>query len=143
MTPPFLRVELFDPGEYCADGLRRRESPVVTVPWSRISRVAWGYELSPYAIADWDFWAFQTEDPSVTYWIYVEPNSPISDEIHRRFEVGDAPAMGEWADRDMSIRACVVWPPAELGRPLYQTVKRHWWSWSGKLVYASVDPPTV
>jgi hypothetical protein len=79
----WVRVHVFDEGEYCADGLKARGSAEVSVPWSAIRRVAWGYQIHPMVIADWQFWAFQTTDPEATYWIYVRPNSPISTEIER------------------------------------------------------------
>jgi hypothetical protein len=134
---PWVRVQVFDEGEYCAEGLKQRGSADVSVPWSAMRRVAWGYQIHPIYIADWDFWAFQTSEPGVTYWIYVRPSSPISTEIERRFAVGKIPPMRDWADREMNTRAFVVWPPADRGRPMYLPVKRHPWSWRTKLAYST------
>ena len=46
--------------------------------------------------------------------------------------------MKDWLDSEMCVRAYTVWPAERFGSPMYDTVKRHRWSWSGKLVYAGV-----
>jgi hypothetical protein len=134
---PWVRVHVFDEGEYCADGLKHRETSQITVPWSAIKRVAWGYQLHPLYVADGDFWAVQTAEPDVTYWIYVQPNSPISAELDRRFAPGEVPPMKDWADSERDTRTFVVWPPSDRGRPMYVPVKRHWWSWRTRLAYSN------
>jgi hypothetical protein len=101
--------------------------------------VALGYETHSVAIEDWDFWAFQTDDPLVTYWVHVDGNGPFSEEVFRRFDVGKVPPMARWADRDFRIRAYVVWPAPDVGEPMYITVKRRWWSWSGRLAYSKTS----
>lgn len=111
------------------------------VRWTDVVRVAIGYEIHSIAIADWDFWAFQTAEPDVTYWIYTDLASPFSAEVRRRFRVADAPPMKDWVDQDFCIRAYVVWPSEDVGGPLYLTVKRHWWSWKGRLSYAMAAIP--
>src|SRR6185436_17614268 len=99
------------------------------VPWSSVVHVAVGYEIHSIAIADWDFWAFQTIEPGVTYWVYADLwASGFSKEVRRRFTVAEIPPMKEWMDQDFCIRAYVVWPSEDAGQALYATVKRHWWS---------------
>jgi len=109
----------------------------LVVPWSSVVRVAVGYEIHSIAIADWDFWAFQTIEPGVTYWVYADLwASGFSKEVRRRFTVAEIPPMKEWMDQDFCIRAYVVWPSEDAGQALYATVKRHWWSWHQRLAYA-------
>jgi hypothetical protein len=134
---PWVRIVLLDAEQWSGEGLCRRGDSSVVLPWSRVLRVAVGYEIHPIAIADWEFWAFQTEEPDVTYWAYAEPNSPFSDEVRRRFGIGDAPPMADWDDREFCVRAYVLWPEQDAGGPMYVTVKRHWWSWTAKLAYAN------
>jgi hypothetical protein len=139
---PWVRVVTL-PGTFTAEGFGRTEGNGVVVPWSSVLGVALGYEIHPTAIADWDFWAFQGPDPSVTYWVYEEGAFAFSEEVRRRFSIGEIPAMKEWADREYCIRARVVWPAADVGEPMYVTVKRHWWSWHGRLSYAKVPGHTA
>ena len=106
------------------------------VPWSSVVRVALGYEIHPIAIADWDFWAFQTTEKGIGFWVYADLcASSFSIEVRRRFAVAKIPPMTEWADKEFGIRAYVVWPFEEVGQALYVTVKRHWWSWRQRLAY--------
>lgn len=102
----------------------------VLVRWASVIRVAIGYEIHPVAIADWDFWAFQTAAPDMTYWVYTDLASPFSALVRRRFGGADVPAMKEWVDRELCVRTYVVWPSDDIGDPLYAPVKRHWWSWN-------------
>jgi len=136
---PWVRVKTFHQEEYCEHGLRPLGAEAISVPWSKIKRVALGYEIHSIAIEDWDFWAFQTDDPLVTYWVYVDWNSPFSLEVRRRFDVGNVPPMSQWVDQAFNIRAYVVWPAPDFGEPMYVTVKRRWWSWRGALAYSKTS----
>ena len=109
------------------------------VAWDRIRRVAAGYEIHSIVIVDWHFWAFQTDDPAITYWVDTDFRDRFSEEVHHRFGDPRIPDIGEWCDSEYCIRSYVIWPPEELGQPMYIPVKRHWWSWSGKLAYGRTD----
>lgn len=131
---PWVRVEQLDKTLTESAGLWRRGNDPIFVGWDEVIRVAVVYEIHPIAIADWDYWAFQTDDLRVTYWVDI--GRDMDAEVRRRFPHTDPPPMGEWADREFDIRAYVVWPPQDVGKPLYSTVKRHWWSWKAALAYA-------
>src|SRR5713101_7184239 len=69
-----------------------RES--TNVRWDQIVRVALCYEIDPVAVADWDYWAFQTEDPNLLIWVRindVEQSKQFSREVERRFGKIDIP----------------------------------------------------
>ena len=135
---PWVRVTTLQDTGISYDEVGFRTEGGVVIPWSSIVRVALGYEIHPIAIADWDFWAFQTIEPVMTYWVYAHSwESGFSKEVCRRFAIPDIPPMNEWMDRDFGVRAYVVWPFEDAGQALYITVKRHWWSWRGRLAYKS------
>ena len=135
----WVHVVTLPPDDFTAEGFGRgSDDGSVGVLWSSIVRVAMGYEIHPVAVADWDFWAFQTIDPQISYWVYCDLASAFSEEVRRRFAVGEVPAMQRWSDSKFCIRAYVVWPAEETGEPMYLTVKPHWWSWRGRLTYAKV-----
>jgi hypothetical protein len=137
---PWVRVERYAPVEFNDVGFWSQKSAQDIVRWSDIIRVAWGYEIHPIVIADWDFWAFQTVDPTITFWVPTTSDAPFAAEVRRKYAVLEIPPMMYWADRDYCVRAYVVWPTADIGEPMYVTVKRHWWSLSGKLAYAKRTP---
>ena len=138
---PWVRVVALPESTITNEGFGVAEDGGCLVRWSSVVRVAIGYEIHPIAIADWDFWAFQTAAPDVTYWIYTDLASPFSADIRRRFDIGTVPPMKDWEDRDFCVCACVVWPSRDAGHPLYLTVKRHWWSWNGRLSFAAAPGP--
>ena len=134
---PWIRVIALHDSGVAFDEVGFRTEGGLAVPWASVLRIAVGYEIHPIAIADWDFWAFQTTEHAKTYWVHADPwANGFSNEVRRRFTVADIPPMKEWIDEDFCIRAYVVWPFEDLGQALYVTVKRHWWSWSQRLAYA-------
>ena len=115
------------------------DDPETLVRWDSITRVALGYEIHSWGPVDWDFWAFQTREPETTYWVYVNniaESDPFNRAVYERFGSPRVPPMKDWADRELCVRAYVVWPEVDMGEPMYITVKRHWWSFSGRLAYA-------
>ena len=108
------------------------------VLWRRVVRVAVGYEIHPIAIVDWDFIAFQGSGREITYWVYTDFTDAFCAEVRRRFGWPEIPAMEDWADSRFCIRAYTIWPAEEIGRPMYKTVKRHWWSWRARLAYTDM-----
>jgi hypothetical protein len=57
-------------------------------------------------------------------------------EILVRYDIPkDIPFDTEWEDSKMCIRTYTVWPKNVMGKPLYLTKKRHWWSFSGTLAF--------
>jgi hypothetical protein len=121
--------------EFDEQGFWARGNQSSMISWEEIIRVAEGYRIHPYAIADWDFWAFQTHDPSFTVWVYSEVNPSFGREIKKLFGDVDSLPRVEWADREFNVRALVFWPRNEYGQPLYKTVKRRWWSWRSAIAY--------
>ena len=132
---PWVTIEACDEGDFDDTGIGKKEQSGYWLQWSDVVRVACAYEIHPVAIADWDFWAFQTRNPAVTYWLYSSMWPAMEHEVRRRYLSCDVPPMASWADREFCVRAYVVWPPSDTGGPLYDTVKRHIWSFSGRLAY--------
>jgi hypothetical protein len=99
----WVKIQMLDP-EIWPDGFGNKGSSP-SVLWSSITRVAVGYEIHSFAIADWDFWAFQTTDPSVTYWASTNFNDEFSAEVRHRFGIADVPPMKDWVDSEFCIRA--------------------------------------
>lgn len=134
---PWVRIITMRDSSVTYDEVGFSTEEGLVVPWSSVVRVALGYEIHPIAIADWDFWAFQTTAQGMGFWVYADVwESGFSIEVRRRFAVPDIPPMEEWVDKELCIRAYVVWPFEEVGQGLYVTVKRHWWSWRQRLAYA-------
>jgi hypothetical protein len=132
---PWITVLEYGAVEFDEQGFWVRGNQNSIIKWEEIIRVADGYRIHPYALADWDFVAFQTHDPSFTAWVNTEFNPAFNREIKKRFgDVNFMPRV-EWADREFNVRALVFWPPNEYGQPLYKTVKRHWWSWRSAIAY--------
>jgi hypothetical protein len=119
-----------------------RVDGVADVGWSDVVGIARGYKTHPIAIAHWDFWAFRTREAKRGYWIRTGNlwTTAFSRAVRRRFPVAEAPPMKHWQDRDFLIRAYVVWPYENLGKPLYVPVKRRWWSWRNHLAYIDDAP---
>jgi len=133
--PAWVRVVQVTDDSFSDDGLALKAGEML-LPWSAVRRVALGYEIHAVALADWDFWAFQGEDPRLTYWVDSAWNSSFSSRIRKRFEVAEVPPMKDWHGAKFCIRTYVVWPKQDVGRPLYLTIKKHWWSWRGRLAYS-------
>jgi hypothetical protein len=113
------------------------------VYWHSVLRVAIGYEIHPIVIVDWDFIAFQSEEENVTYWVHAVPGDAFTSEVRRRYGAPDIPPMKDGEDEGFCIRACTIWPPAEIGRPMFKSVKRHWWSWRAYLAYTEFGNQAV
>jgi len=132
---PWLDIAEYHKVSFDAGGFQYPGEDLSKVRWDDVKRLAIGYEIHSVAISDWDFWAVQGSDPNVTYWIYTTTVDPFSDEIRRRFGDPNVPPMDKWADRKFLIRAYTIWPEEEIGLPMYNRVKRHWWSWTAGLAY--------
>ena len=119
-----------------------RVEGVAGVSWSAVVRVAFGYEIHPVAIADWDFWAFRTTDDTRGYWVQTKDlwTTAFSQAVRNRFAITDAPPMRDWQDRNFRIRAYVVWPAANVGEALYVPIRRRRWSWRNRLAYPATPP---
>mgnify|MGYP006989118992 CR=1 FL=1 len=133
---PLVRVASISDVSFDDSGFWSTTDRETTIEWRNVIKVAWGYEIHPIAIADWDFWAFQTPDPEITYWVYTDFSSPFSSHVITRFRIVSPPPMNQWNDDDRSIRTYVVWPEESIAQSMYTNVKEHWWSWSRKLAYS-------
>lgn len=123
----FDETSFYVPGE---------ESPKIS--WQQIVRVAVCYEIHPVAVADWDYWAFQTNDPNLLLWVRItdtEQSKAFSREVGRRFGNVEVPPMKDWVDSDQNVRTYVIWPEADTGNTLYLLKKNHQWSPKGHLVH--------
>ncbi len=134
--PPLVRVASFNNVAFDDSGFWSTADRETKIEWHNVTKIGWGYELHPIAIADWDFWAFQTPDPESTYWVYTDFDSPFSSRVIKRYNIGSPPPMNQWNDQDRCIRTFVVWPQESISQSMYITVKKHCWSWAGKLAYA-------
>ena len=140
---PWVRVIEYKRVVFDDEGFQSPEDETSRVAWHRVRRVAVGYEIHSLVIVDWDFVAFQCEEEDVTYWVQAEPGDAFMSEVRRRFGACDIPAMEDWADSEFCIRAYTIWPLADIGKPMFKTVKRHWWSLRARLSYAEVSQPNA
>lgn len=111
------------------------------VKWTDIVRVALCCEIHSIALADWDYWAFQTKDPDVYPWVEINDqveSKAFSHEIYRRYGKPEIPPMKDWVDANYCIRAFVIYPEEDIGKSMYVTKKKHWWSWSGSIYHAYI-----
>lgn len=60
--------------------------------------------------------------------------------VRQRFGAGGVPMLGTFDKLVFCIHAYVVWPEIDRGKQLYTSVKRHRWSFRGRLAYA-LGPP--
>jgi hypothetical protein len=122
-------------------GFQRPGEDESKIRWDQITRVALCYEIHPLAVADWDYWAFQTSDPNLIIWVRISDSmqsKSFSSDVERRFGKVLAPSMKNWADADQTIRTYVIWPKADIGKSLY-LLKKHRWSLKGHLVHRNLN----
>ena len=115
--------------------------PSNRLSWHDITRVALCYEIHPIALSDWDYWAFQTNDPMLFVWIEINQQTTskgFTKQVHEKFGSPDIPPMKCWVDSEACIRTYVIWPQEEIGRALYVAKKKHWWSQRAELDYCSL-----
>ena len=120
-----LRLEQLEPSALTPDGLIVEGT---LIEWDRVVRVARVYEIHPMAIADGFFWALQTADRRISYWVRSEVGSASESLLNERFPHAQVPAMKDWVDNKRCIASFVVWPQREWGRPLYSVVRHRRWS---------------
>ena len=99
------------------------------------------YEIHPVAVADWDYWAFQTYNPNLIIWVVIsdaEQSKQFSKEVEHRFGPTDVPPMKDWIDNDQNTRTYIIWPKADIGKSLYLTKGKHTWSLKGHLVHRHI-----
>lgn len=132
------RLVVYSEIEFDETGFQLPGREATKIRWDQIVRVAMCYEIHPVAVADWDYWAFQTDDPDLIIWVrtnVAEQSKRFSREVERRFCKIDVPPMKDWIDSDQNIRTYVIWPKPEIGKSLYLTKKKHKWSLKGHLVH--------
>lgn len=135
------RIVVYSDTEFDETGFQLPGREATKIRWDRIFRVAMCYEIHPVAVADWDYWAFQTGDPNLIIWVRTndaEQSKQFSKEVERRFGKIDVPPMKDWIDSDQNIRTYVIWPKADIGESLYLTKKKHKWSLKGHLVHRNI-----
>ncbi|HYP26720.1 MAG TPA: hypothetical protein VE262_08385 [Blastocatellia bacterium] len=133
------RLSVYPDIEFDQTGFRLPGEESTRILWNDIVRVAICYEIHPVAIADWDYWAFQTRDPNLLVWVEINDSTQsggFSREIENRFGKTDAAPMTGWLDSDQNVRTYVIWPETDLGKSLYSFKKKHKWSLKGRLVHA-------
>ena len=93
------------------------DDPTALVKWEDVIRVGRCYRMHSFVIADWDYWAFQTNDSSRLIWIEIpqgEGTDLFSDEVVRRFGKVDLPPTKEWHGNTDSFAHIVCWPQQDL-----------------------------
>jgi hypothetical protein len=125
---PGLKLLEFSAVDFDDQRFHPRGNENSLIKWGDMVRIARGYRIHPFVAIDWDFLAFQTQDLSLTVWVYDQFNTAFIREIARRFCPIDAEPMSRWTASEFNIRACVFWPSSDQGQPLYKWVKRRRWS---------------
>ena len=127
--------------DFDEEGFWLPQQRTTLVRWADVVRVASCYEIHSIAIVDWDYWAFQTKDPDFYPWVEINEQTEMkgfSQEVYRRYGEPDIPPMKDWADAEYCVRAYVIYPKDEIGKPLYVTKKKRWWSWRGHIYHAQI-----
>lgn len=117
-------------------GVHALDEGVPSIRWSDVRRVALGYEIHPFVTADFEFWAFQLNDPLTLYRVTTTLDDELTAEVYRRFRTGEIPPRKRWPHFGRALATCVIWPAADAGKSLYEKRKRHWWSWSSDIDHA-------
>jgi hypothetical protein len=127
--------------DFDQEGFWLPQQRTTLIKWADVVRVAACYEIHPIAVADWDYWAFQTSDPDFYPWVEINKRTEakgFSREIYQRYGEPDIPAMKHWANAEYCILTYVIYPKSGIGKPLYVMKKKHWWAWSSHIYHAQV-----
>ena len=97
------------------------------VPWESVGRVAYGEELllDPHGViyGEIEFWALDCSDLRIHYWLrWIE----VEEELRKRYRLIQPPPSSRWKAEGTRILTYLVWPPREVGRPLYYRKKNRW-----------------
>ena len=113
------------------------------IEWIKVFRIAEIYFINDIVFESMYYWAFQSDDPFITYWVRIEyQNNDFKLELKRRYEYPKVPHVTKWKEVELNQgKLCnyVIWPQKQIGEAMYIQAKRYFWQVDRKILYKTIQ----
>jgi hypothetical protein len=125
---------------YSDHGFYPKDQPERMIEWREIIRVAAVFLINDVALESRYYWAFQTMDPFVTYWVLTRYHKDGFDlEVKNRFGDPERPHNTKWNRARVThgeLSNYVIWPSDEIGKEMYVEAQKGIWELDRKICYS-------